>query len=162
VEIRLSNGNIAIVDEVDADLKQLRWACHKQGYAQRAITVNGKATVIMMHRVILSRMLDRPLVKGEVVDHIDRCEWNNTRSNLRVATQSQNISNSKLKSGSKSGYRGVCSRQKRGWPAIITVKGKAKVLGHFDTPEQAARVYNIAAREYFGEFAFQNVIPEND
>jgi hypothetical protein len=116
----------------------------------------------MMHRIILSRMLGRPLVKGEVVDHIDRCEGNNTRANLRLATQSQNISNSKLRSGSLSGYRGVgFYKLYNKWTGHITVRGDVKFLGYFDTPEAAAHVYNIAAREHFGEFAYQNVIPED-
>jgi hypothetical protein len=42
-----------------------------------------------MHRVAAERKLGRPLVKGEVVHHIDGDKFNNEASNLLVTTQSE-------------------------------------------------------------------------
>jgi len=74
------------------------------------------------------------------IDHIDGDRANNRISNLREATQSQQIMNSKLRSDNTSGIKGVQQR-KYGWTAYIAVDGKSTYLGHFDTKAKA-----IAAR----------------
>jgi hypothetical protein len=51
-----------------------------------------------------------------------------------------------------SGYRGVY-RYRRDkyarWMANITIKGKSIPLGYFSNPEDAARAYDAAARQYY-------------
>lgn len=42
--------------------------------------------------------------------------------------------------------------------AYITTKGKIKHLGYFTSEQTAAEVYNKAAREEYGEFAYLNQI----
>jgi hypothetical protein len=66
-----------------------------------------------MHRLILSRMLGRPLQQKEYVDHIDGDGLNNRRRNLRLSTNAQNIRNTgKVRSmngrAPSSQYKGVC------------------------------------------------------
>jgi hypothetical protein len=39
-------------------------------------------------------------------------------------------------------------------------KIKKEYIGTFDTKEEAARAYNIAAREYYGDHAELNDIPD--
>lgn len=62
-----------------------------------------------------------------------------------------------------SGYRGVykqapSSRMKNKWFAGITINGRMKNLGSFQTKEEAAMAYNTAAIKYFGEGCYINKI----
>lgn len=93
---------------------------------------------------------------GFIVDHRDHEGLNNTRTNLRLATRSQNSCNNKKTRGRSSKYKGV-SRDKRGyWRAKIHFKGKHIFLGYFDNEIDAARAYDKAAKELHGEFAVLN------
>ena len=60
--------------------------------------------------------------------------------------------------GSRSGFKGVnwSGTKTHTWQARIMRNGKRVFLGNFDTPEEAARAYDAAARELFGEFARLN------
>lgn len=90
----------------------------------------------------------------ECVDHVDQNRANNTWSNLRSCTHSQNLANRGVQKNSKSGFKGVylCKRRNR-WLAQLTVRGKQMKLGSFQTPEDASAAYQKAATKYFGEFA---------
>lgn len=93
------------------------------------------------------------------IDHVNGIKTDNRIENLRTCTSSQNKGNIGLLSTNKSGYRGVSLNKSTGfYHAQIKINGKQTYLGRFDTPEAAARVYNIAAKEHFGEFAYLNQI----
>lgn len=82
---------------------------------------------------------------------------NNTRNNLRLATYSQNRVNRELRSNNKSGFKGVCwNKSRENWEVTIQINGKHRHIGYYDTPEEAARVYDEAAIKYHGEFARLN------
>lgn len=91
------------------------------------------------------------------IDHENRVKTDNRIGNLRPATSSQNKGNIELLRNNSSGYRGVSRNARSGkWHAQIKIHGKQTYLGRADTPEQAAVIYNQAAREHFGEFAYLN------
>jgi len=88
------------------------------------------------------------------IDHINCNRRDNRASNLRLASQGQNQSNSLLRKDNKSGYKGVYFFKQRGkWRASIRHNNKAIHLGLFDTPELAHFAYCKRAVELKGEFA---------
>ena len=95
------------------------------------------------------------------IDHIndkltDEGIKNNYISNLQEITRGKNIQKS-AKTWGVSKYRGVCwhNRHKK-WYAQIAINGKSKYCGAFDTEEEAARVYDKAAKELYGDSCFVN------
>jgi hypothetical protein len=159
VEIPLTKGYVALVDPIDADLVDSLWHPAKTSkaitvYVQRMIKVEGRSTTEYMHRVILSRILGRPLKRNEQADHIDLNGMNNCRSNLRLATNGQNQRNQRRPPNNTSGYKGVSYNKRRGqWEVQLCVNYHHTNVGYFDTPEEAYAAYCEAAKQYHGEFA---------
>lgn len=87
-------------------------------------------------------------------DHRDGNGLNNSWENIRTATYSQNCANTKISSKNSSGFKGVsrATHGGNGWRAYI-YNGKQNALGVFDTAEEAAAAYRVAARRIFGEYA---------
>ena len=98
------------------------------------------------------------LITGyEQTDHINHDGLNNQRSNLRLATHAQNQRNQRPYLGRTSPYKGVHwfpSREK--WRAQIVIANHERHIGLFGAEEDAARAYDAAAREHFGEYACLN------
>lgn len=107
-----------------------------------------------MHRVILDAPADM------CVDHINGNPLDNRRENLRLCTRAENNrAKHRVKSGKTSRYKGVYLMKKTGkWIAGVRAHGKYKRLGSFENEADAARAYNEAAKQYYGEFAVLNVI----
>ena len=160
--IPLTHGKWALVDADDYELLScFKWRAVRIRNTWYAHTyVEGARE--FMHRFLMGA------VPGDRVDHRDGDGLNNTHVNLRRITNSMNQAN-KHRVWSRSGYKGVsfdASRKPpRQWRALITVDGKMRFLGAFATPEEAARTYDTAARELFGEFACTNeelgLLPES-
>jgi hypothetical protein len=157
ITIPLTRGYVTVIDAVDADLADLKWhtlLAPDTCYVRRSKSVDGRRGVLFIHQVILARMLGRDLTKGERVDHINGDGLNNTRSNLRLATHTQNLRNARISRANTSGFKGVHWRKDiKKWQAYIYLDGKKILLGYFDTPELAYAAYCEAAEKLFGEFA---------
>lgn len=153
----LSGKYIAIIDEIDADLGNFNWSVVKASkrdpiYAIRRPTISGKRINVKMHRVILERIIGRPLENGEYVDHINGNGLDNRRENLRIATNSQNQANRGLNRNNTTGYKGVVKKKNR-YAAQINVHGVTRHIGYFKTAEDAYAAYCEKAKALFGEFA---------
>lgn len=143
-------GHYAIVSQADADRVTSRsWYLHDTGaglYA-RAWGPDGKR--IYLHRVILGCTADQQ------IDHADGDKLNNSRSNLRLATNQQNSANRGPNKNNTTGYKGVIALRGR-FRAQIMVNRRFKSLGMYDTAEEAARAHDRAARAAWGPFAWLN------
>ena len=158
--IRLIPNKYAIVEPADFhEISKYTWWTQKNGSYYSAVhyfqSSNG-GRFVAMHR----KLIKPP--KNRVVDHINRNPLDNRRLNLRIVTWAQNNMNSCGKIGSSSKYKGVSKcRKNNSWRASIRVNKKNSELGYFDCEMQAARVYDNAAKKYYGEFAYLNFPPDN-
>ena len=93
------------------------------------------------------------------VDHEDGDGLNCTSRNMRKATQSQNLANTGPRAGA-SRFKGVYLDRRNGhWYASIKVNGRQRRLGTFLDEADAARAYDTAAAEAWGDFARLNFPP---
>jgi hypothetical protein len=152
-QILTTRGKWTIVDDEDYEwLQQWKWHCTEKGYVRRVDCSGGKRLLVTMHRLIM----DAP--DEMQVDHRDGNTLNNCRSNLRLASNSQNCCNKDGRVG-VSGYRGVTNHKaspNKPWYARIKVSGVYIDLGVFADKIEAAKAYDAAAIKYHGEFARLN------
>ena len=130
----------ATVDSDMAWLDKYNWCLAKNGYPVARID----SKLVCLHKIIAGYV-----PKGMCVDHANRNRLDNRKENIRIATYSQNSAN--VKPMSACGYRGVSKFGNR-WSAKLC----GKRIGAFDYPEEAAKAYDKAAKERWGEFAYQN------
>ena len=125
-----------------------KWHCcndikgNKKGYIN--IGINKKK--YLLHRVIYKYHNDdfdiTDSSNNNLIDHVDINPFDNRIENLRVVNKSQNIRNQKKRKNCSSKYKGVCWHNSANkWQVKISIDGKAKHLGLFDTEEEAAETY---------------------
>ena len=116
---------------------------HSNGYV--VISIDSK--LYRAHRLVWLYMYGAMPVKE--IDHINRVKHDNRLSNLRDADRFINTQNTGLQRNNVSGTRGVgwnTAQQK--WRARISIAGKTKLLGRFDTFSEACSAYSDAAKTY--------------
>lgn len=139
----------AVISPEDEDLTSYRWNATKRPrgfYVRRRDSNEG---TVYLHRIILERKLGRSLQKSDLSDHKDRDTLNNIRSNVRLASLSQNRANCII---FKIGSLGV-RKLSHGYQAQITTGGKRIRIGVFTTEEEAADAFRRKHVEIHGEFS---------
>ncbi len=154
--IPLTKGQYAVVWKQDyASLMQWRWCARwdkeaNKFYAVRRTSINGKAFTIPMHRQICGLSPEDKLQ----VDHIEpSLTLVNTRTNLRIATGSQNSMNTRAHRDSSTGLKGIFEDRRDGtFTAMIMVNGKRYYLGRRRTAEEAYKLRCDMAPLFHGKF----------
>tara|TARA_R110000744_G_C18932347_1_gene513296 strand:+ start:49 stop:525 length:477 start_codon:yes stop_codon:yes gene_type:complete len=101
----------------------------KEGYIQ--ICISGK--FYYAHRLIMMAFVGD---SDQEVDHINRIKTDNRFENLHYCTRSENNWNKECIDNAK-GY----NYHRNKWQARISINGKVKYLGLFNTEEEARQVY---------------------
>ncbi len=137
----------------DADMPLISQYCwhvgpHGEGVWYAQTYIDGLLT--LMHRLITAAD------PHQEVSHRDGNGLNNQRHNLRLATHSQALRNSRKHCESSSRFKGVYRSSSGRFVAQVTVNGTRYRKRGFDSEVDAARWYDDAARRYGGEFARTN------
>lgn len=158
-ELLLTKGYVALVDDEDYDYVN-QWKWHFTSYMGACRNVplphptsrNHRQTTISLHRTIMNTPKDM------VCDHINGNRLDNRKSNLRNCSQSENMKNRKINVNNTSGYKGVLwESRKKYWYATIQSNRKRVYLGGgFQSPKDAALLYDKHAKLLHGEFAKLN------
>lgn len=101
---------------------------------------------VLLHRIIMNPP------SHKIVDHVNRCPNNNRRSNLRIATHSQNTWNSKVVDNSIIPVKGLTFRNGK-WRVHITRNNIKRNLGSYDHIYDATLCRIRSEYELYGEFS---------
>lgn len=147
--ITLTQGKVAVIDAADVPLVEgFNWYAHAgKGtfYARTNVTTGvRKQKNIKLHQMLMG-------FPGGLVDHKDCDGLNCRRNNLRVATPTENLRNSRVRKNSRTQLKGVSKVGNR-WTARIKSGGKDVYLGIFKSKEDAAMAYRERAALEHGEF----------
>ena len=149
--IHLSNGDRAIVDDDDYPIvSQYNWHCRSR---------SKERTKYAFRHVGSTQQYMHTLITGfSKTDHKNGNGLDNRKENLRETTNSKNKMNVPKQRGNyTSKYKGVCMpKNYTKWRATIYLNRRAKHLGYFENEIDAARAYDKAAREMFGDLALTN------
>ena len=147
--VTLTRGHVATIDTADVPFVAGRDWCALptmgKVYAARS---GGRGKLVLMHRLLLDADPARH------VDHISGDTLDNRRSNLRLATRSENSHNAKLSKSNTSGIKGVSWSKHAGkWKGQIMAGRKYVLVGYFDTLDAAAAAMDFARDFLHGDFA---------
>jgi len=137
------------------------------GKGSKSYRINLRQKMCFVHRLVAKAFIPNPENKP-CVDHIDQNSLNNTVSNLRWATHSENHANVKKSISTKisytSSYKGVSKTRTKQikWRSQIRILGKITHLQIFYCMHAAARKYNQTASEVYGEYCRLNEVQECD
>jgi hypothetical protein len=112
---------------------------------------NSNKTPYKLHRIVMN-VFDSSIE----IDHKNRNQRDNRKSNLRICTHKENLCNQSLSKANKTGIIGVAFRKDtEKYIAYIMVDNKSIKLGNYKNIDDAIIARLKAEKEYFKEFAPQ-------
>lgn len=142
------------IDECDFNfVSKYRWSIN-----DKYVSTNGykSGESNRLHRLLLN------LEYGDERqgDHINGNTLDNRRANLRIVTKNDNAKNRKVNSNNTSGRRGVYFEIRRGkpkWRISLSIDGKLKSFGDYDSIEEAILVREKVESNFYGNFLREKI-----
>ena len=128
----------------------LKYFTNDRGYYYVSISQKSKSINLKIHRLVLENFIPN-VEKKENIDHVNNNKLDNTISNLRWCTPSENQFNRSLNKNNKSGYKGIAWENNK-WRVTIRHNNKRINLGYFINIEDAKNARQEMAQKLFGEF----------
>jgi hypothetical protein len=118
-------------------------------YGYRNVKINGHS--YKAHRLVwLYHTGEFP---GGELDHVNVSKLDNRIENLRVATRSENIQNTRMRADNTTGFRGVVwHKSSKRWVARASVNGVRKFICASPLKEIAVSAYEAFAKDRFNGF----------
>lgn len=104
------------------------------GYKYVSLTKNSKTITKTVHSIVARAFIgERP--KNLVIDHEDDNKLNNNSYNLKYVTNRMNVA------GKSTAKRGAYKQKNGKWRAQIKINKKTKLIGYFNTSDEAYQSY---------------------
>jgi hypothetical protein len=140
-------GKPVVFDSEDASKVAGKWFSHCGNKLNPTVSFSQNGRGLNAARAVIE------VPDGFVPDHRNRNVHDNRKSNLRIATKTQNTINRRKQVNNKSGFIGVDFYSRNGtWRARLSKKH----IGEFDTAAEAARARDSVAKQVYGEWANLN------
>ena len=140
-------SNLGNVRNIDTG-KILKHIDNNHGYLQVGLHKNGTKKFFRIHRLIALYFIPNP-EKLPFIDHIDRNRTNNSISNLRWISQSNNLRNITKRQNTSSKFIGVCFDKARGkYRAAIRFDNNKKCIGYYEKEEDAGLAFDNFVKQH--------------
>lgn len=149
--INLQHGHITVIDKSDFQIANSvsgKWYASynrhtKSWYCVCNVPTEGKRTIARLNRLVAGASKI-----SEIVDHVDHNTLNNTRSNIRIVSNRENLQNQiRAHVNNETGMLGVNQIAQTGrYRAMININGKSVHVGMFDTAKAAHEAYMSAKK----------------
>ena len=163
---KISHTELTQLLSYDCKSGKFAWRVTKNSYGGKVkvgaiaghININGYCEIRLNGRRYLGHRLAWFYVNKEwpssEIDHINGNPSDNSITNLRCVTRSQNSQNTKIRSDNSSGIKGVSwSKSVNKWVAYVNIDGKRKHLGCFDDIQDATEARLASEKVYHAEYA---------
>lgn len=129
--------------------KLVGWKQHTN-VGKHYICLDILGTTQLAHRIIWKMVTGNDPIR--TIDHENGDGLDNHWNNLREATQAEQMKNKQIRSDNTIGFKNVRRLLAGRFQAYISIGGKFKSLGTYETAKEAHEVYCAVAKDIHGEF----------
>ena len=144
-------GNVKSLNYNRGGKERILKPSYSVGYLKVSLCLNKAVKNRKIHQLVAEAFLNhKSCGHNLVVNHINFNKTDNRVDNLEIVTARENCNHKHIKSSSK--YTGVTwYKSSKKWMSQITINGKNKHLGYFDSELKASNAYELALNKIKNE-----------